>query len=532
MQRQHVEVHVATRRPRFPIAFSLSTGTCCACRYQDLATVVKTEEESDVDNEFEEEIYFGECAIKEEIEIQENDVSTEIKEENIEEQVDLWCFKCGTYENSMCRKCANLNGPGSDLPENLRLGPSGIKNDFGVFALENFERNVVFGPFTGLEKKISEKTGLETWKKKDGVLVTAENNPCYMKYIKNVENEKDQNLFIYQDGDEIFFKTVRTIFKGEELFVLYDKKIPIVVKNPEKLESYQCEFCDLSLGNRSNMRGHQRTCRWRFMKEKEECRYFQCQHCKTIIMDEAYYKTHIARCTHRTVESKIPKNPFYMKCDDCSYKTWRKPDLDRHMFRKHKKGEKMPTFKCPHCEYSSPRKNTLNRHLNTHSKTRLFKCIYCEKRISTVRNMYNHVLNNHKQENDEKQLVPIKCKVHTCEKCGYITVQLCHYKEHVKICKGAPNSYFCDRCEYRSTNKKNLNKHLKTHGNDNKGYLCNYCEYKSNQKKSLENHLLNAHPEYDHAKLITHKVHSCQMCNFTTVIQVNLSRHINSVHKK
>ena len=80
----------------------------------------------------------------------------------------------------------------------------------------------------------------------------------WMRYVLPALNESDQNLVAYQDGDEIFFLTIKPIKKDEELLVWYCKEYAkrcstgeeaiVAVRQPEQ----QQELEDANQGNGSD----------------------------------------------------------------------------------------------------------------------------------------------------------------------------------------------------------------------------------------------------------------------------------------
>lgn len=127
----------------------------------------------------------------------------------------------------------------NSLPPNLVLNATCSLPDtsiIGVWAKENIPSGTRFGPMLGdvyLKNKVPQSVDRKyfwrvydkhTNKIKfyvDGKNVKKAN---WMRYVLPALNESDQNLVAYQDGDEIFFLTIKPIKKDEELLVWYCKE--------------------------------------------------------------------------------------------------------------------------------------------------------------------------------------------------------------------------------------------------------------------------------------------------------------------
>ncbi|CAF1491626.1 unnamed protein product, partial [Didymodactylos carnosus] len=100
----------------------------------------------------------------------------------------------------------------------------------GVFASKKFEKNTYFGPYLGVRHsnfKTAQQSGY-AWSIVDklGEMVylidayeTSTSN--WMRYVNCPNLPEAQNLQPVQYDRNMFYKTIRTIFPGEELFVYY-----------------------------------------------------------------------------------------------------------------------------------------------------------------------------------------------------------------------------------------------------------------------------------------------------------------------
>lgn len=61
-------------------------------------------------------------------------------------------------------------------------------------------------------------------------------------------------------------------------------------------------------------------------------------------------------------------------------------------------------------------------------------------------------------------------------------------------------------------------------------FACKVCNKGFSTKQLLDNHLLKHHPEQTH--LITSKVHSCDICHYSTICRTRLEHHMYNQHLK
>ncbi|XP_049818369.1 zinc finger Y-chromosomal protein isoform X2 [Aethina tumida] len=424
----------------------------------------------------------------------------------------LGCDVCETFSEGYCTGCGiskvlidtfveigTKDRARKTLPKRVLSIASNQNGNMGVFALENIQSGVQMGPFEGL--------------KNENLLdINDESQSNWMRYVNHATSFEESNVTAFQYEGDIFYRTSKEICKGDEILVSFNDIADQVSVEEEPIKEYfRCDYCDLCLTTDNFKKFHMRRCKWKFADEVPQS-FFQCEHCQTYIADENYFKKHVTRCSHREIAKKKPiKKPEGKTCYDCGYTTISKTDLRRHIFTKHRKGD-FVKFCCPHCDYTTVRKNTLTRHLKTHSDSRIFKCSYCDKRVSTKNNLYNHVLKEHKKENEEKNLVPLKCKIHQCPTCPYITVAKGHLVDHMRTCG----------------NKTPLEMDRKNDRRKIKRLRCEHCHQEFHTKKYFDNHVLTKHPHTDSLQLITSKIFNCERCHYKTTISSNFKAHVKT----
>ncbi|CAF3149842.1 unnamed protein product [Rotaria sp. Silwood2] len=145
----------------------------------------------------------------------------------------------------------------SDLtcPDGIIIKPSTIlKAGKGVFATKRFEKNTFFGPYTGTRHsnfKSAQESGY-AWSIADkyGKMIYIidgcdPNNSNWMRYINCPNTVEQQNLQPIQYDRNMFYKAMRTIRPGEELFVYYgDDYARFLGIKPFSIDSIQTNIDD------------------------------------------------------------------------------------------------------------------------------------------------------------------------------------------------------------------------------------------------------------------------------------------------
>ncbi|XP_065201823.1 PR domain zinc finger protein 1-like isoform X2 [Planococcus citri] len=161
---------------------------------------------------------------------------TNVKEEEFEKLVNYIAPDLPT--NSNCPNKAE-----NSLPRNLELRPSrAITDALGVWSTAIIPRGTRFGPLVGeLHSKDAVLTNVnrkyfwrvykdnELYYYIDGYDVSKSN---WMRYVNPAYSSEAQNLIAYQYESNIYFYTIRTIPKDEELLVWYCKEFAERLKYP------------------------------------------------------------------------------------------------------------------------------------------------------------------------------------------------------------------------------------------------------------------------------------------------------------
>ncbi|CAF1057184.1 unnamed protein product [Adineta steineri] len=159
----------------------------------------------------------------------------------------LFCDDCNKYYENICphhkqsyipdrkisKSSLKYSNRKSDLtcPDGFIIKPSTIhKAGNGIFTTKQLERNTFFGPYIGIRHsnfKSAQESGY-AWSiaDKNGKMIyiidgNDPDNSNWMRYINCPNAIEQQNIQPVQYDRNMFYKTMRRIYPGEELFVYY-----------------------------------------------------------------------------------------------------------------------------------------------------------------------------------------------------------------------------------------------------------------------------------------------------------------------
>ena len=207
-----------------------------------------------------------------------------------------------------------------------------------------------------------------------------------------------------------------------------------------------------------------------------------------------------------------------IKCEQCTFETSTKRNMNRHMGRVHTMKEKQ--FKCDQCSYQAKYKDHLKQHINgVHAKDgdKTFKCNLCP--YATV---FNHTLNMHIRRVHEK----MEGKRFRCEQCPYATTVKVDLNSHIKRThtKMEDRKFKCDQCPYATVFESTLTQHMNhVHTRmEDKKFKCDLCSYATPLRVSLTKHVKNTHMKI--------RDHICENCGYSALEKGHLKKHMANVH--
>lgn len=171
-----------------------------------------------------------------------------------------------------------------------------------------------------------------------------------------------------------------------------------------------------------------------------------------------------------TCKRVYPRNYKYL-CKECSFNTFLKGDLTRHITEMH-------GYKCQMCESVLTSRHKLGLHIFTvHDKIKLHECPFCEKMFHTSQNSLRH-----------QKIIHFGVKEHTCQYCGYQSASLQNAKLHIQRNHEKKPEYKCNLCIFQTHTKPNLLRHNKRIHAKRVEYRCNICFFSCKSSKYLEKH--------------------------------------------
>ncbi|XP_058796145.1 zinc finger protein 85-like [Phymastichus coffea] len=223
-------------------------------------------------------------------------------------------------------------------------------------------------------------------------------------------------------------------------------------------------------------------------KSDSSCKEYKCETCcKT-------YKSEDALVRHRKYVC-VEKSKFF--CDQCSYSSHRKNNVDRHTRYKHALSNDAPLEKpyvCVTCGKRYKWKGNLTQHLRLEcGKKPGFFCAFCDFCCKQKGSLARHIGFKHGfvKSNNNKSNSSVSIGV-TCEKCGKTYGYLRNLWYHQKYDCGKKASIFCTFCSYSCKHREILKKHIQNqHQRDDSVLRYSCIKYNRSYKyqSSLRSHV-------------------------------------------
>lgn len=183
---------------------------------------------------------------------------------------------------------------------------------------------------------------------------------------------------------------------------------------------------------------------------------------------------------------------------------------------------------CKLCNFSTNEKLFYFLHkceVQRKSEVKYYECDQCTNGSFSIL-WYFHHQNNHLQCGNKSY------KKFKCDQCTFLTMKQCYLDRHKKImhtCADKIMFFTCEICNMKTKYFQNLKNHIlvrhNRHSIEGKLHKCTECDYQTLTQSTMRRHMRAKHTP-DHLL----KLHNCNICNFQTRDRNNLSRHIYTKH--
>ncbi|KAI8116278.1 Transcription factor grauzone [Lucilia cuprina] len=210
----------------------------------------------------------------------------------------------------------------------------------------------------------------------------------------------------------------------------------------------------------------------------------------------------------------VHKDPNYFKCLQCDKALSTRRSYEKHMETHQLYESQQNLFTCDKCDKSFLKKAVFDRHVLTHvpEEERNFQCSMCDKRFAS-----EYLRKQHASLTHSKKYAKI------CDMCGKLLRDSFSFIRHMAEHNGeTPAKVKCDICGAELTNKYRLNRHKKMmHTEENQQeQICPYCSKISPNLNAHKHHVKYAHT--------LERKHACHMCDKKFRRPLELKEHLST----
>ena len=240
-----------------------------------------------------------------------------------------------------------------------------------------------------------------------------------------------------------------------------------------------CSKCGSVYGDEAKLKKH--------ISQVHDTHPRSCKICSVVSIGNVKFAVHMK--SHRTstcekCSKEIPTNSLTnhrlkctgekLKCESCSYDTFRRDHLKKHRKIHEKnidKNEKQATsHECTFCGKVFGKKSNLQRHISVHTGYKKIPCEECGAVLSDKDKLDGHMKTQHVNKViktgigfgvwNDKEKIDFQCKV-----CDYKTNRSANLDRHTQtqhVNEKKEKLLKCDKCDFTSEYNYNIRKHMKT----------------------------------------------------------------------
>ena len=211
---------------------------------------------------------------------------------------------------------------------------------------------------------------------------------------------------------------------------------------------------------------------------------------------------------HMQTSHELELQGNQIPCERCDFVAGTKRQLIIHMMKRHEHVNTgiIVKYQCPLCEYKSEVFRNLSTHMHSHLGTS-FICNICYFTSKHKLKFQAHFMTTHTRERKKSMR---KNTTYHCALCD-IQAGSQEYDEHMIKLHNHPVEDI-----NQSTTKARLNG-ITTMFNE-----CPHCDFKTRIRTNLRVHM---------HKLHTKSYYACTFCEFTAIVKLEVSKHLESTHK-
>ena len=201
---------------------------------------------------------------------------------------------------------------------------------------------------------------------------------------------------------------------------------------------------------------------------EEEDQFLDCLECDYRTKSQYFLDRHRRGHERRLKSSskRIISSPSIWRCNDCSYVTRKRANLERHSSTVH---GNLRQYRCKFCGTGFKRKDTLKQHLATHRAEinsgakeesqdddllDLPRCQLCDRICRNSTDLMDHMAKAHPESTTATG--------NLCHVCGVTFATRSAAAKHVRTAHGKPEELKCQKCSKRFPAKEALERHLKS----------------------------------------------------------------------